>query len=176
MKKIDLAQMMTLLANFGVIVGIVFLAFELRQNNQQLALQSYQAWVAANMQINAALMNPEISAITAAGNEDSRNLSRDTFVVHAMSQLAMFQMAQSTDYLYRSGALDRDLWQAEMSRAAGILSLPGVRQWWDAGGRTQVSPRFADFIESVQSDIAIWDWQPELGYFRNDGLEVPSQR
>ena len=175
MKKLDLGQTMTLLANVGVILGIVFLAFELRQNNQQLALQSYQAWVAANLQINASLANPELAAVTAAGNEDSRNLSRDTFVMHAMSHLAMFQMAQATDYLYKQGALDQELWQSEMSRAAGILTAPGVRQWWDAGGRTQVSPQFANFIESVQTDIATWDWRPDQGYFRNDGLEIPSQ-
>jgi hypothetical protein len=176
MKKIEVGQAISILANFGVIVGIVFLAIEIRQNNQQLALQSYQAWVASNLQINAYFMDPEISAITAKGNADSKNLSRDSFVAHAMSHLALFQMAQSTDYLYRSGALDRELWQAEMNRAAGILAAPGVRQWWDAGGRTQVSPGFADFIESVQSDIATWDWRPETGYFRNDGLEVPIQR
>jgi hypothetical protein len=153
MKKIEVGQAISILANFGVIVGIVFLAIEIRQNNQQLALQSYQAWVASNLQINAYFMDPEISAITAKGNADSKNLSRDSFVAHAMSHLALFQMAQSTDYLYRSGALDRELWQAE-----------------------QVSPGFADFIESVQSDIATWDWRPETGYFRNDGLEVPIQR
>ena len=34
-------------------------------------------------------------------------------------------MAQSVDYLYRSGSLDRELWEAEMNRAAGILTAPG---------------------------------------------------
>jgi len=38
MKKIDLSQTMTLFVNVGVIIGIIFLAFELRQNNQHLAL------------------------------------------------------------------------------------------------------------------------------------------
>jgi len=173
MKKIDLGQTVTLLANVGVIVGIIFLAFELRQNNQQLALQSYQSWVDANLAINASLMNQQVSAIAAAGNSGSANLTEDTFITYAMWQLSVFQMAQSTDYLHRQGALDEELWRAEMNRAAGILSLPGVRQWWDAGGRTQVSPGFADYIESVQSDIAIWDWRPEEGFFRNDGLEIP---
>ena len=37
MKKIDLGQTITILANVGVIAGIVFLAFELQQNNELLA-------------------------------------------------------------------------------------------------------------------------------------------
>ncbi len=39
MKTPDLGQTITILANLGVIAGIVFLAFELRQNNQFLAAQ-----------------------------------------------------------------------------------------------------------------------------------------
>ncbi len=37
MKKIDLGQTITILANVGVIAGIVFLGVELRQNNELMA-------------------------------------------------------------------------------------------------------------------------------------------
>jgi hypothetical protein len=58
MKKFDLGQTISVLANIGVIAGIVFLAFELRQNNELLASQArsnlvsgratYQTYVATN--------------------------------------------------------------------------------------------------------------------------------
>lgn len=38
MKKIDLVQSITILANLGVIAGIVFLGYELRQNNDLLGV------------------------------------------------------------------------------------------------------------------------------------------
>ena len=40
MKKIDLAQTITILANLGVIGGIVFLAFEVRQNTAQMRAEA----------------------------------------------------------------------------------------------------------------------------------------
>ena len=40
MTKIDLGQTIGILANVGVIAGIVFLGFELRQNNSLLAAQA----------------------------------------------------------------------------------------------------------------------------------------
>ncbi len=40
MKKLDLGQTLGILANLGVIAGIIFLAFELRQNNQLLVAQT----------------------------------------------------------------------------------------------------------------------------------------
>ena len=76
----------------------------------------------------------------------------------------------TSDYLYRSGSLDRELWEGEMNRAAGILAMPGVRQWWDAGGNTQVTERFAKQLESTRSNIAYWTWHPERGYFRTEDI------
>ena len=43
MKKIDFGQTIGILANIGVIAGILFLAFELRQNNQLLQADQREA-------------------------------------------------------------------------------------------------------------------------------------
>ena len=43
MKKLDLGQTITILANLGVIAGIVFLGIELRQNNQLMETVARQA-------------------------------------------------------------------------------------------------------------------------------------
>jgi hypothetical protein len=40
MKKIDVGQTIQMLANVGVVAGIVFLAFELQQNNELLAAEA----------------------------------------------------------------------------------------------------------------------------------------
>jgi hypothetical protein len=45
MKKIDVVQAVTILANVGVIAGIVFLAFELQQNTQAVRLASAQSYL-----------------------------------------------------------------------------------------------------------------------------------
>ena len=47
MKKIDLGQTMGILANLGVIAGIVFLAIEVRQNQETLEEQNTLAVLAA---------------------------------------------------------------------------------------------------------------------------------
>jgi len=40
MKRLDLGQMIQILANFGVIVGIVFVGIELNQNNELLSAEA----------------------------------------------------------------------------------------------------------------------------------------
>ena len=160
-----------LIANVAVIAGIVFLAFELRQNTRQLETQSYQAWMAANMEINMAITDTALSRVVSLGHPDSRNLGEDTHVAYAMLHMSMMQMAQSTHYLYKAGAIDEELWRAEISRAAGILTSPGVRAWWDAGGKTQLTPSFVEFIESVETDITWWDWDKEQGFYSREAEE-----
>ncbi len=43
MKKPDVGQLITILANVGVIAGIIFLAIELQQNNQLMEAEARQA-------------------------------------------------------------------------------------------------------------------------------------
>ena len=168
MDQKSLNDWLTLTANFAVIAGIIFLAVELRQNTKQLELQPYQSWVAANMEINTAIADPDPSAIVSRGHANSANLSKESYIAYAMFHMSMLQMAQSTHYLYLQGSLDKELWETEMDRAALVLSTPGVRQWWDAGGRTQLTPGFVSFLESIEREGTTWYWDDKSG-FTSDG-------
>ncbi len=157
----------------GVLVvtaSLLYLAKEVHQNSKQLESQSYQAWIASNVHINMSVADPELSAIVAKGNFDSTKLDNDSYVAYAMTHLALLQMAQAADYLYRSGSLDRELWEGEMNRAAGILAMPGVRQWWDAGGNTQLTEAFVKRLESTKTNIAYWTWDSERGFYRTEDI------
>jgi hypothetical protein len=170
-----LNQWLTLLANVGVLAGIVFLAVELQQNTHQLKLQSYQAWQAANNEINMTIADLDLAAVVSAGHQDSTNLTRENYIAYAMFHLSMLQMAQSTHYLYLQGSLDEELWRSEMDRAAGILNLRGVRQWWDAGGRTQLAPGFVEFIEDFEIEKSRrWNWDEDRGFYP-DNFIAPNE-
>ena len=75
MKKIDFGQTISILANVGVIAGIVFLGIELRQNNELMAAQARQASFENNRQFAEYLFeNPDLAEILAkveAGEETS---------------------------------------------------------------------------------------------------------
>ena len=40
---------------------------------------------------------------------------------------------------------------------------PGVKQWWDAGGKTQLALQFVEPVESTESEINVWAWEPGKG-------------
>jgi hypothetical protein len=73
MQKIDLGQTINTMANIGVIAGIAFLAYEVRQNTLAAKAQATESHLAAAMDSNSLIAsNPQLAdliAKTIAGGE-----------------------------------------------------------------------------------------------------------
>ena len=123
MNSEKLANWLQIVGNLGILAGLVLVAVEINQNTASVQGSAYQQWVAANMELNMAATDPTLSHLFVLGNADSANLSNESFVSFAMWNLGLMQMAQATDYLYRTGSLDRDLWETEINRAAGTTKV-----------------------------------------------------
>ena len=168
MSLLEVTQILGSLGEFcgaiAVVVTLVYLARQVRQNTASVQAAAYQTWLGSNMQLNLATMNQRFSESAAKGIYDSKQLDSDSFFMFALWNHSAFQLLQATDYMYRLGAIDHDLWESEMSRAAIHLGLPGVRQWWDAGGRTQLAPAFVDLVENFHSKTIRWSWNADQGF------------
>ena len=66
MNKLDLGQTITILANIGVIAGIIFLAIELRQNNALIETQNlYIQYESRSEAVEFVLSDPALAAAVA---------------------------------------------------------------------------------------------------------------
>ena len=149
-----------------IFLTLIYLVQQVRQNTKSVGASAYQTWVATNMSLNE--VDADLSATLANGIYDSSNLTNETYMRFAMWNYGFVQMAQATDYLHDMDSIEDNLWFAEMNRTSGHLQLPGVQQWWQAGGRTQFPPEFVEKLESIQSNIARWAWEVGKGYVRED--------
>jgi hypothetical protein len=164
MDKGKLREWISIVANVGVLAGLILVAVQIRQSSTMLQGSSYQTWLGANVELNNALTQMDRGGRFADGNLDSRELDEDSFMAFAMWNYSFFQMVQATNYMYEQGALDRTLWEAEIQRAAGFLTLPGVRELWDAGMKTQLTPEFVSLVETTAPTMTGWDWDAERGF------------
>lgn len=151
-------------ANIAVLIGLIFVTVQIRQNTTALRATAHQSWVSTNAQLNMALTNIELSKIVATGHADPKTLTFDNNIAYAMWMYSFMQMVQATDYLHSQGVIDESLWSTEMQRAAGHLTIPGVRQWWDAGGRTQLTTEFVRRVEATSPNQAQWVWDAAVGF------------
>ena len=152
MKKFDLGQMISILANIGVIAGIVFLAYELRQNTLATEIASAQ------------------NVITNIGDRDAVIIESDDFAnillrAEAGAQLTpseslrlnfLFSDAlrgwQSIFLQHERGALDDAMWHTQLAETKATLNgFATLRAHWDRN-KERYSPEFNELLESLLSD------------------------
>ena len=74
-KKIDFAQLITILANFGVVIGLVFLALEIRQNTAQMRTQgAYSIYQSVETLNQAVYLDEEFADLLHRGEKSFNDL------------------------------------------------------------------------------------------------------
>jgi hypothetical protein len=122
---------LTLLANIGVIAGIVFLAFEIRQNttateldaasNYEAALREYELFVAGN---------PDFTEIIVKSIAGKPLTEIEQFRVHMFFRGALRNW-QTAYFQYQLGALDEPIWESQLGFMKDVIrSDGGVRDFW----------------------------------------------
>ncbi len=75
MRKIDLAQIITVLANVGVVIGLVFLTLEIRQNTAQMRAQgAYSIYQSVETLNQAVYLDEEFADLLHRGEKSFNDL------------------------------------------------------------------------------------------------------
>jgi len=146
MKKIDLGQTITVLANIGVIIGIVFLVLELQQNREvlELQLQSENRARVSEM-IDLVVENPEYADLMAKDVGDLTDSERRRLTFLGIRMILNFNELY-TDFV--SGRITED---EAIRRVRPIWDRDedyGVRLAWPVT-KSRYSPDFIQWLESI---------------------------
>ncbi len=146
MKKIDLGQTITILANIGVIAGIVFLGIELRQNNELLVVQAEMEMsnVRANTILADVIEQPELIELML---KDEQSLTEVERYRRLALGLRVLRNWQGRHRLVQRGLLDPDEIGQDMSNTYHREALNyGVPEAWERY-RGVFPPDFVEFFE-----------------------------
>jgi hypothetical protein len=143
-KKIDIAQFVGILANIGVIAGIVFLGIELRQNNDLLRAEARASRVTMSQGAFLPLMQSSHLA-EALGPSLGAESGIDSLLVTFYYQYILVGWEYSF-FEVRLGALDESALPTNGWR--GLFDLmPGLRAHFESR-RGTLRPEFVDFMDS----------------------------
>ena len=150
MKKIDVGQAISILANIGVFVGVLLLVFELAQNRQMMRSQIRNDLNSGLMNYQALVSEAEIADIfqradTAGDLGDLTDTERFQYRAMRGMQLRYFE---NLHYQYRNGLFDeeeflaqRDFWRRIYDRGAPV-------EYW-CSVRSTYSPEFRVELDSL---------------------------
>ena len=111
MKKVDVGQATAILANIGVIAGIFFLGFELRQTRYSLQDNTHLQSVALISENSHLLFDSDFADTYGAALEEWSNLS-DVQEQQVTTYVAeRINVWEYTYYAYQRGTMDPELWE-----------------------------------------------------------------
>ncbi len=146
MKKLDIGQTVGVLANIGVIAGIIFLAVELQQNNQLLAAQTRTTRMEVRKEsTNRYLENPELVRLLFKRRHDEPLTEEENFLLEGI----MFTLLVTFEYTFTES--QEGLIEGEVIPVAGWRSIfhgqyPDMPGYWESAKRN-FRQDFVDWME-----------------------------
>ena len=150
MKKIDLGQTLGILANVGVIAGIVFLGYELQQNNEFLA----SAARATRHELRSVdsnrvfFENPALAELLVKMQKGDALSESELYVSERRYEQGLLDL-QFVFVEYQRGLLE----EADIPRAgwrAWFYSFPAMPAYWEANKNQEYR---SDFVEWFDANI-----------------------
>jgi hypothetical protein len=151
MKKIDLGQTITILANIGVVAGIVFLAIEIQQNTRSLEMNAYQDLIGQINDFASAIRDdPDVNILANSdmplaelSAEDRQRVTAHFYLVARHGDLAYYQ--------YEQGALSRERLDSVLGPLNNRLCNPLFRESWP-NMRHNFIGEYRDYVDTNVSN------------------------
>ena len=155
MEKLN--RWLVLIANFGVVVGIGFVAYEMRLNTDAMrsstAAQTVTNWNSITMEMATdAELRAAILEIQERGMDV---LNDDPIAFHGAGALAS-SMYKAGEYMfieYQNGNVDEELWAGQKSANRSFIGeMDFMKIFWTLA-RWQVAPSFREYMDAMIRDI-----------------------
>ena len=143
------------LGGVGVLVTLLYLASQIRQNSQSVrnaaAESVFQALIA---NIQTAASSPQLARVIALGQSDIESLTEDERAQFILWMYGWFRMLERAYVHYRAGYVDEGEWKGHEQNLASVMRSDAVQRWW-AARKLYFGPEFASYVNSLDLSDAV---------------------
>ena len=146
MRKSDVREW---LSGAAVVLGLVFVGYELRQNTQLqriTATQTLAAEYADALEVMA--YEGDAACIYALGINGLSNLDDAERLRFFVLMFQIFRSAEQLHYYSLEGMVEPRIWRGFERQVTEVASLPGVQEWWTVR-RDWFSDEFQKFLDAT---------------------------
>jgi len=153
MKEIDLGQSIGILANLGVIAGIIFLGIEINQANQAARSQARTDIATSIAEFNMSLADsPELAELFLRGLPNPASLTALERLRVTSYMSALLRLWENSHYQYRNGLFDEVEFFAERETWKQIAQTPLFVAYF-CGIGSVFSPAFSQEMENLMQPL-----------------------
>jgi hypothetical protein len=132
----------------GVIITLVYLSVQLRQNAKASRLAAIQAASENSSRFSEMLASD--NELVWRGLREPDSMDADEKLRFAIALNVFMRREAVAFYLHKEGVMPDSLWDARVGAMTGILNQPGMNLFLDVAGST-LPKDFTDFIINVTS-------------------------
>lgn len=149
-----------LLGAIAVVVSIVYLATQVRQNAREIDHQtsallggslSASESLASNFR-NTLARDPQVASLWRRASDDYSSLSPDEQTQAHWLFSDLFWIFQGLHLRLGQGTVDETSWALVELNVREYMNMPGMRQWWPRG-KANYTPEFCAAVELVAPDL-----------------------
>lgn len=142
-------QVGELVAAIAVIVSVVFVGVEIRQNSQAQVQATTQVAVSDYVgSLELLASDPAFACLYTRAVQDFESLDAADRLRFSAYYMSTYYQLQEMHRLSEEGAIDADTWSGFHSLLQETTRYPGVRQWF-AVRRTWFSERFQAYVDEL---------------------------
>jgi hypothetical protein len=156
MTKSEASQWVTAATNAAVLIGVVILVIELRQNAELAQLQMIQDRTSAFQQAEQAFFDPRLSRIWVKSFKEPGSMTLEE--IRAMDAYLTINVTQLWRYygLEQAGLLDRgqtlELIEGDLPF---LLGSRFAKIWWELEGQNTWQPEFIELVRPVADSVDV---------------------
>ena len=145
----DLANLGELIGAVAVVVSLIYLAVQIRQNTRAVRSSTFQSVVdTLSTGVAEIARDPEITRLWITGLQNSDELSEIERGRFRLFVLMAVRKWENAFYQHGAGMLDEPQWKGIVQDIRSIVRQPGFRAWWDRVPDV-VSSDFRSFIDEL---------------------------
>ncbi len=140
------------LGGIAVVVSLVYLAGQIRQNSRLLRTSTASTSSSVmNDNLTLIVQDPEVARMYRDGMTDRSSLSEvDRFRFDALVMMQIGGLQQEYQFA-ADGVIGPALWESRKRVMRGFLQLPGVKEWW-SHRRYNFSEDFGEFLDGLRRE------------------------
>lgn len=143
-------EWVNLSASFAVILGILFLGLEIRQNTEMMKSQTRDSISEKQMMFSEWVATESELAEAIAKATSGQTMSSTEGVQYAYFLAGVWREWENSYYQFQQGLFDRDEFEPRMNRWHDMMATKLVRDSW-VSTRMNYSPGFRDEVDRIVS-------------------------
>ena len=170
----ELAAIGEIVSSVAVIISLVYLAIQIRQNTEAERTSTYQSIVSDFGALNNNMAStPELSDMFVRGLEDFNQFNPSERARISQAFFQCFRYFENMFYQHHRGYLDEEIWVGWKRLILTYYSRPGFQTWWEFRKDVYSEP-FVKFLASEKPDKQIPSYY-DLSNLNLEQTDTPKQ-